>query len=79
MKYSVEIDAILEPASLLVAKVNRTTEEETQLIDMKARIKAAMYPRGATLIERLIEAETQKAIEGMDAQIKVQLAKEGEK
>lgn len=51
------VDIALKEASVLAAKDNRTQEEEAKYQNIKALLKNIMFPKGKTLIERIIERE----------------------
>ena len=51
------IEKVLREASVLAAKDNRTEEEERKYKQIKDMLKETMFPKGMTLIERIVEKE----------------------
>ncbi len=51
------IDGLFREASILAAKDKRTTKEEAILKKIKDILKDIMFPKGKTLIERIVERE----------------------
>lgn len=64
------IDKILREASILASKDKRSNEEEQRLDAFKRELKNIMFPKGRTLIERLVErdyySELEKSISDFD-------------
>lgn len=52
-----EIDEILKKASKLAAKDKRSPDEEKIYNEFKERLKRIMFPKGRTLIERIVEKD----------------------
>ena len=61
------IERALREASILAAKDKRTEEEDVRFKQIKDRLKEIMFPKGRTLIERIVEkeyyAELEKQVE----------------
>ena len=51
------LDAILREASVLAAKDERSQAEEVKLQQFKEKLRELMFPKGKTLIERVVERE----------------------
>jgi len=64
------IDKILREASILASKDKRSNEEQQRLDAFKRELKNIMFPKGRTLIERLVErdyySELEKSISDFD-------------
>jgi len=58
-----EIENVLREASILAAKDKRTIEEEARYNKFKDKLKEIMFPKGRTLIERIIERDYYKDLE----------------
>jgi predicted ATPase len=52
-----DLDTILREASVLAAKDERSKEEEVKLQMFKDKLREVMFPKGKTLIERVVERE----------------------
>lgn len=52
-----KISAVLREASILAGKDKRTADEELKLNKFKKALRAVMFPKGKTPIERLVEKE----------------------
>lgn len=52
-----EAETTLREASILASKDKRTTQEDIKLKKIKDKLKAIMFPRGGTAIERTVEKE----------------------
>ncbi len=57
------INSVLKEASILAAKDQRTTEEEFKLTKFKEALKEIMFPKGRSLIERIVERDYYKELE----------------
>lgn len=57
------LDTILREASVLAAKDERSQEEEVKLQRFKEKLRELMFPKGKTLIERLVEREYYSELE----------------
>lgn len=65
-----EINNILKEASTLAAKDKRTTDEEQRLNTFKRALKDIMFPKGRTLIERIIERDYYSELEKRSAEFR---------
>lgn len=57
------VNNILKEASILAAKDDRTQEEENKLCKFKVALREIMFPKGRTLIERIVEKDYYKELE----------------
>ncbi len=54
---------VLREASILAAKDNRTDKEENKLNKFKNTLKEIMFPKGRTLVERIVERDYYRELE----------------